>query len=150
MARGELYGDHVFGSSGTSGSILAVATWNLFQGASDRAAALAAREEARAGREDVARFADGVRLEVRQAYEEALTAVRAHATALKALAAAREAERIIDERFRSGVVKMLDLVDATTSRREAETRELVARADAHAAALRLAVRAGRRPESVLP
>jgi outer membrane protein TolC len=98
----------------------------------------------------VARFADGVRLEVRQSYEEALTARARHATALKALDAAREAERITDERFRSGVVKMLDLVDATTSRREAETRELVARAEAHAAALRLAVRAGRRPESVLP
>jgi outer membrane protein len=150
VARGELYGDHAFGSSGSSGSLLAVATWNLFQGGSDRAAALAAREEARAGREDVARFADGVRLEVRQAYEEAVTARARHATALKALAAAREVERITNERFRSGVVKMLDLVDATTSRREAETRELVARADAQAAVLRLAVRAGRRPESVLP
>jgi len=150
VARGELYGDYPFGSSGTSGSILAVATWNLFQGGSDKAAALAAREEARAGREDVARFADGVRLEVRQSYEEALTARARHATAQKALEAARESERIVDERFRSGVVKMLDLVDATTSRREAETRELVARAEAHAAVLRLAVRAGRRPESVLP
>jgi outer membrane protein len=150
VARGELYGDHAFGSSGTSGSLVAVATWNLFQGGSDRAAALAARAEAEAGREDVARFADGVRLEVRKAYEEARTARARHETAEKALAAAREAERITDERFRSGVAKMLDLVDATTSRREAETRELVARAEAHAAVLRLAVRAGRRPESVLP
>ncbi|HQR46069.1 MAG TPA: hypothetical protein PK598_08655, partial [Thermoanaerobaculia bacterium] len=70
--------------------------------------------------------------------------------ARKALEAAREVERITNERFRSGVVKMLDLLDATTARREAETRELVARAEAHAAALRLAVKAGRRPESVLP
>ncbi len=150
VARGELYGDKVFGSTGTSGSIMAVATWNVFAGGSDRAAALAAREEARAGREDVARFAEGVRLEVRQAFEEAETARARYETAAKALAAAREAERITEERFRSGVVKMLDLLDATTARREAETRELVARADAHAAALRLAVKAGRRPESVLP
>jgi outer membrane protein TolC len=149
VARGELYGDKPFGSTGTSGSIMAVATWNVFAGGSDRAAALAAREEARAGREDLSRFADGVRLEVRQAYEEAQTARARHETALKALAAAREVERITEERFRSGVVKMLDLLDATTARREAETRELVARADAHAAALRLAVKAGRRPESVL-
>ena len=150
VARGELYGEHAFGSSGTSGSLLAVATWNVFAGGSDRAAAIAAREEARAGREDVARFADGVRLEVRQAFEEARTACARSETARKALAAARENERITDERFRSGVVKMLDLVDATTARREAETRELVARAEAHAATLRLAVKAGRRPESVLP
>ena len=150
VARGELYGEHVFGSSGTSGSIMAVATWNVFSGGSDRAAAIAAREEARAGREDVARFTEGVRLEVRQAFEEARTACARSETARKALTAARETERITDERFRSGVVKMLDLLDATTARREAETRELVSRADAHAAALRLAVKAGRRPESVLP
>ncbi len=149
VAKGELYGDKPFGSTGTSGSIMAVATWNVFAGGADRAAALAAREDARAGREDVDRFADGVRLEVRQAYEEAKTAEARHETAKKALEAAREAERITEERFRAGVVKTLDLLDVTTARREAETRELVARADAHTAALRLAVKAGRRPESIL-
>ena len=45
---------------------------------------------------------------------------------------------------------MLDLLDAATARREAETRELVARADSQSAALRLAVKAGRAPETVLP
>ena len=149
VAKGELYGDKPFGSTGTSGSIMAVATWNVFAGGSDHAAAVAAREEARAGREDVARFAEGVRLEVRQAFEEARTAQARHETAKKAVASAREAERITDERFRAGVVKTLDLLDVTTARREAETRELVARADAHTAALKLAVKAGRRPESVL-
>ncbi|HTS02690.1 MAG TPA: TolC family protein [Thermoanaerobaculia bacterium] len=149
VARGELYGDKPFGSTGTSGSIMAVATWNVFQGGADRAAAAAAREETRAGREDVARFAEGVRLEVRQAWEEARTAETRHDTATKALAAAREAERITEERFRAGIVKTLDLLDVTTARREAETRELVARAEAHAAALRLAVKAGRRPETAL-
>lgn len=149
VAKGELYGDKPFGSTGTSGSIMAVATWNVFSGGADRAAAVAAREDARAGREDVARFAEGVRLEVRQAYEEARTAEARHATAKRALEAAREAERITTDRFRAGVVKTLDLLDATTARREAETRELVARADAHTAALRLAVKAGHRPESAL-
>ena len=149
IAKGELYGDRPFGSTGRSGSLTAVATWNVFQGGADRAAVFAAREDARAGREDVARFAESVRLEVRQAFEEAKTAEARHATARKALEAAREAERITDDRFRAGVVKTLDLLDVTTARREAETRELVARADAHTAALRLAVKAGRRPESVL-
>jgi len=150
VARGELYGEHAFGSSGTSGALLAVATWNVFSGGADRAAAAAARAEARAGREDVTRFAEGVRVEVRQAYEEAETSRARAETARKALEAARESERITTDRFRSGVVKMLDLLDATTARREAETRELVARAEANAALLRLAVKAGRRPESVLP
>jgi outer membrane protein TolC len=149
VAKGELYGDKPFGSTGTSGSIMAVATWNVFSGGADRAAAFAAREDARAGREDVARFTEGVRLEVRQAFEEARTAEARHATAKKALEAAREAERITTDRFRAGVVKTLDLLDVTTARREAETRELVARAEAHTAALRLAVKAGRRPETAL-
>ncbi len=81
VARGELYGEHVFGSSGTNGALMAVATWNVFAGGSDHAAAIAAREEARAGREDVARFEEGVRLEVRQAFEEARTAEARSATA---------------------------------------------------------------------
>ncbi len=149
VAKGELYGDKPFGSTGTSGSIMAVATWNVFQGGADRAAAIAAREDARAGREDLARFTEGVRLEVRQAFEEARTAEARHETAKRALESAREAERITDDRFRAGVVKTLDLLDVTTARREAETRELVTRADAHTAALKLAVKAGRRPESVL-
>ncbi len=83
----------------------------------------AARFQAEAGRHDVARFEEGVRLQVRKAYEDAVTARSRYATAAKALDAAREVERITQQRFKSGVVKMLDLVDATTARREAETRE---------------------------
>jgi outer membrane protein TolC len=149
-ARWDLHDKNLFGASGSAGTVMAFAAVNLFQGGADKAALVAAREDARAGREDVARFAEGVALEVRQAYEEASTARARHATAVKALESARESERITDERFRSGVVKTIDLLDAATARREAETRELVARADAHAAALRLAVKAGKAPETAIP
>ena len=87
---------------------------------------------------------------MRQAFEEARTARERHATSLKAIEAARESERIVSERFQGGIVKMLDVLDATTARREAETRELVARAESHLTAFRLALKAGRRPESALP
>jgi outer membrane protein TolC len=150
VGRYDLYGQKLFGSEGRYGTVMAALSWNVFAGGSDHAASIAAREEARAGREDVARFAEGVALEVRQSYEEAVTARARQATAVRALEAAREAERITTDRFQSGVVKMLDVLDASTARREAETRELVARADSKAATLRLAVKAGRRPESVLP
>ncbi len=150
VGRYDMYGTNLFVTEGRFGTVMAALSWNVFSGGSDHAAVIAAREEARAGREDVARYADGVALEVRQAYEEASTARARHATAAKALGAAREAERITSERFQGGVVKMLDLLDAATARREAETRELVARADAQSAALRLAVKAGRAPETVLP
>ena len=71
-ARWDLHDKNLFGASGSAGTVMAFAAVNLFQGGADKAAVAAAREEARAGREDVARFADGVALEVRQAYEEAV------------------------------------------------------------------------------
>jgi len=150
VARGDLVDDHVFGHHGDSTAIMAQASLNLFAGGSDRAAIRAAEWDAKAGREDVARFGEGVQLEVRQAWEEVATARARQATAARAVDAAREAERIVAERFSTGVVKMLDLLDAATARREAETRELVARAEANTAVLRLALVAGRRPEEALP
>jgi outer membrane protein TolC len=150
VARGDLVDDHVFGHHGESTAIMAQASLNLFAGGSDRAAIRVAEWDAKAGQEDVARFGEGVQLEVRQAWEEAATARARQATAARAVNAAREAERIVSERFSTGVVKMLDLLDAATARREAETRELVARAEANTAVLRLALVAGRRPEEALP
>jgi len=150
VAREDLVDDHLFGGHGESTAIMAQASLNLFAGGSDRAALRAAEFEATAAAEDVARFADGVQLEVRQAWEEAASARARHVTAARAVGAAREVERIVAERFANGVVKMLDLLDATTAAREAETRELAARADADTASIRLAVVAGRPPESALP
>lgn len=150
VGRADWFDDKLFGTHGSSSAVMAVATINLFAGGSDRAARAAAAHEVRAGRADVERFQEGVRLEARQAYEAAQTARTRHATALKSLEAAREGERITGERFRAGVVRTLDVLDAATARREAETRELVARAEAQAASVRLAVTAGVRPEEVLP
>lgn len=149
-ARADWFDSSLFGSHGDSTSILGFATMNLFAGGASRAAVAAARFDARAGAEDVKRFEEGVELETRSAFEEARAARSRHATAVKAVAAAAEAERITNERFKTGVVKTIDVLDATNARREAETRELVSRADANAALIRLAVKAGRAPESVLP
>lgn len=149
VARADWVDDTLFGTHGDSTTVMAVVGANLFAGGSDRAAVAAARAEARAGREQVRFARQGVALEVRQAFVEAQVAVARVATARKALQAAAEVERVTTERFRQGVVKMIDLLDADTARREAETRELVARAEAHLALLRLAIKAGREPESAL-
>lgn len=148
VGRADWVDDALFGTNGDSTSIMALASINLFAGGSDRAAVRAARFEAEAGGKDVERFAEGVALEVRQSFEEARTERLRHATALRAVEAAVESERITRERFAGGVVKMLDLIDASTARREAETRELVARTHSCTAALRLAVRSGRAPETM--
>jgi outer membrane protein len=145
VGRSDWVDDRLFGGHGRSTAIVALASLNVFAGGSDRAAAASARWEAKAGLEDVARFEEGVRLEVRQAYEDATTATRRHNTARRAVALAEEGARITEERFRSGVVKMIDVLDAATALREAEARELTARADARLAVIRLAIRSGRQP-----
>jgi len=149
VGRSDWVDDTLFGTHGDATSLVAVASVNLFAGGAHRAAARAARFEAEAASQDVERFAEGVLLEVRQAFESARTERLRWETARRALEAAAEGERITRERFASGVVKMLDLLDASTARREAETRELVARSRALEAALRLAVVSGRAPERVL-
>ena len=150
LARYDWFDDTLFGSNGDSLAVVAAAGWRFNLGGATASAVAAARHQAEAGRQDVERFTEGVALEIRQAYEEAGTARARHATALRALDAAREAERITAERFASGVVKTIDVLDAATASREAQTRELVARAEAQLSLLRLAVKAGRAPESVLP
>lgn len=147
--RHDLFDDQPLGAHGDSTTLMAMVGWEVWSGGRHRAAAAAARAEAEAGRSDVERMARGIRLEVEQAWEEMQTAIARRHTAERSLAAAREAERILEERFRSGVAKTLDLLDAATARREAETRELVARAQAQLAAFRLAARAGKPPESAI-
>jgi outer membrane protein TolC len=149
LGRYDFADEALFGTGGNNAAVMAVASLDLFAGGSHRAAAAAAEADAAAATADVARFAEGVRLEIRQAYEEAASARARHSTAGAAVEAATENERIVEARFRQGVVRTIDLLDATTARREAETRELVARTDAHLAALRLALAAGRAPESAL-
>ncbi len=129
--------------------IVALASIDLFDGGRKRAAMAAARADAEAGRADVERFAEGVRLEAKQAWEVSRVANQRQATAAAALDASKEALRIVEERFRSGVVKTLDVLDATTARREAEMRELVARAEGWLAYFRLALAAGLPPEAAL-
>jgi outer membrane protein TolC len=148
-ARHDWTDDSLFGGHGSATSIFVGARFDLFDGGRRGARVAAARAEADAARRDVESFSEGVALEIRQSWEGARVALDRRATAVRALAAAAEAERIVAERFRSGVVKTLDVLDAATARRDAETRELVARVGAHAALLRLALAAGRPPESAL-
>jgi len=148
-ARYDFVDDVPFGTGGDSAAIQAMAGFDLFAGGRHRAAVAAAEAEAEAAAREVEELAEAVRLEVRSAYEAAATARSRHATAVQALAVAAEVERITSERFGQGVARTIDLIDAATARREAETRELVARAEAHLSALGLALAAGRPPEEAI-
>ena len=124
-----LYDDKPFGSNGHSGSVMAVARINLLGGGSNTAARAAARHETTAFEADIRRFEEGVRLEVQQAWQDLDTAGIRHATAKSTLKAAAEAARVRESRFKQGLDKMIDLLDAETGLREAEMREMVARYD---------------------
>ncbi len=149
VARHDLVDDKLFGSHGDSTTVAALASFDLFDGGKTRAAAAAAAAEADAGRADVERFAEGVRLETRNAFEAAQVALDRRRTAVAAMAAADENVRILEERYQAGVVRTIDVLDAVTARREAGMRELVARAESWLAAFKLALAAGRPPETIL-
>lgn len=124
-----LYDDTIFGANGHSGSIMAVAKIDLWGGGSNTAARAAARHDIAGFEADIRRFEEGVRLEVQQAWQGLATARIRHATATSSLAAATEAVRVRQSRFKQGLDKMIDLLEAETGLREAEVRELVARYD---------------------
>jgi outer membrane protein len=148
-ARYDFNDNSLFGRHGESFALMAQASLDLFAGGRHRAAVAAASEEAKAAEYDLDRFTEGIQLGVRQAYVEAVSSRRRHTTAKAAVAAARETERITEERFRRGLVRTVDVLDAETARREAEARELTTRAQAHLALLELVTKSGLRPESAL-
>ncbi len=149
MARHDLVADRLFGDHGDATTIAVLAAIDLFDGGRTRAGVAAAHAEAAAGSADLEQFESGIRLETRRAWESASVALERRATARAALGAAEESVRIIEERFRAGAARSLDLLDAVTARRESQLRELVARADAWLARIHLALAAGQPPETAL-
>jgi outer membrane protein TolC len=141
-ARYDLVDETPFGTDGDNHAVMARASIELFAGGRHRAAEAAARAETEAAEREIELMAQGIRLEVRAAHVGAEVARERLATAHAALAAASETERILQERFRQGLVKTVDLLDATTARTQAETRAAVALAEAHLGTLRLALAAG--------
>lgn len=129
IGRYGLYDDTIFGSGGHSGTVMAVAKINLFGGIADGNANRAAELDTVSFEADLRRAEEGVRLEVRQAWQDLETARARRDTAEEVVAAADEAHRVREHRFTQGLDKMVDLLDAETALREAETRELVARYD---------------------
>jgi len=140
--RYDLYDDTFLGSHGDSGAIMAVARINLFRGGSDTAAVESARYQTASWESNIERFEEGVRLEIQQAYHDLDTARTRQVTARSALDAATEELRIRERRFKEGLEKMIDLLDAETALREAKVRELVARYDVTLSTWRLELASG--------
>jgi len=143
VGRYDMFDKAAFGGNGDSTTVMAVARINLLRGGADKAARAAAQYETASHEADIRRFEEGIRLSVRQAWQDLDTARARHATARAALAAARESQRVREERFKQGLDKMIDLLDADTQLREAEVRELTARYDLVLATYRLYFSSGK-------
>lgn len=103
--------------------------WNLFNGLADRArlaAATAGIAQARAGRE---RTETGIRLEVRTAVARAAAASAQEETGRAAVEQAREAQRIIRERYEAGMVGVTDVLRAANALYDAELQHRAASVD---------------------
>jgi outer membrane protein TolC len=97
-----------------------VVSWNLFSGGRDlarRQAAVADAERARVARQDLE---SRIRLEVRQAYDAAVVAHGAIATADDRLAAARKSFDLVRRRYEEGVASQIEFLDARTQLTNAE------------------------------
>jgi outer membrane protein TolC len=138
-----IHDDTLFGTNGSSGSIMAFAKINLYRGGRDSAARASARHDAASIAADVRRFEEGIKLEVQQAWHDLESAHTRLATAANVLESAREALRVREHRFKQGLDRMIDLLDAETELREAQTRELVARYDVTLTTYRLSFVSGR-------
>jgi outer membrane protein len=102
-----------------------VVSWNLFNGGRDAARHAAAGYEvdrARTLRKDLE---DRIALEVRVAYDAAVVAHEAIATADDRLAAARRTFELVQRRYEEGVASPIELVDARTALTSAELNRVV-------------------------
>ena len=97
-----------------------VLSWNLSIGGSDRARRSAARADAERLRLRRAELEDLVRLDVRQAYDAAIVARDAIATAGARLAAARRSFELVRRRYEEGLASQVEFLDARTAFTSAE------------------------------
>lgn len=110
---------------------------NVFRGFGDRARLTEAREQVARAAIERERAETAARLDVRRA-AAGLEAARAHLIAIRAAhAQAREARRIIRDRYENGLAGIADLLGAARSEEEAATAQLAADIDLAVAAASL-------------
>jgi outer membrane protein TolC len=92
-----------------------VFSWSLFNGGRDQARRSAAKADAERLRLRRAELEDLVRLDVRQAYDAAVVARDAIATAEARLAAARRSFELVRRRYEEGLATQVEFLDARTA-----------------------------------
>jgi len=107
--------DLSFGGDDDYAVLSIVLSWSLFNGGRDQARRSAARADAERLRLRRAELEDLVRLEARQAYDAAVVARDAIATAEARLSAARRSFELMRRRYEEGLASQVEFLDARTA-----------------------------------
>jgi len=117
------------GFDGDSFKVMAMATYNLFNGKRTRSKVKRAKAQSDAAREMLKQMEEGVILQIRQAHARAQEAAkRYHVAELSAKQAANNLQ-IRQQRYEKGVERTTDLLDADAAYERARTLKLKARFD---------------------
>ncbi|HLB24794.1 MAG TPA: TolC family protein, partial [Nitrospirota bacterium] len=141
IGRYELDDDGIFGDGGKSYTLLATATWNVFDGLLTTNNVREARAVYNSARYGYEQARDGVLFEVRRAFYDLKEAGERIQAAGAAAEEGEEVLRIIERRFQSGMAKAVEVLDAEAALTRARVNRLQALYDYNvsAAALMLAV-----------
>ena len=125
---GELnYHDNQFlGTNGDSFKIMAVAKFNVFNGFKTKNRVLRAKEQYKSYSKYLKQMKEGIYLQVKQAYFKFIEAKKRYQVAELAEKQAKENLDIREERYKKGVEKTTDLLDADTQYLQAATQKLQA------------------------
>lgn len=123
---GELnYHDKQFlGTTGDSFKIMAVAKINLFNGFRTKNRVLRAKEQYKSYSKYLKQMREGIFLQVKQAYYNLNEAKKRYNVSLIAEKQAKENLKLREERYKKGVEKTTDLLDADTQYMEASVKKL--------------------------
>ncbi|NOZ12787.1 MAG: TolC family protein [Acidobacteria bacterium] len=119
------YNDSSFGNfNGDSFKLMAVAKFNLFNGKRTHAKVRRAKSLYRSYKNFLSQMENGIRLQIKQALFRLQEAEQRYKVALLSSKQARENVKLREERYKKGVEKTTDLLDADTALQQAETNRL--------------------------
>lgn len=131
------------GDSYTVGAMVEVPIFSGFSDVSRTREARAAAEEVRARRRDMVA---GIEVETRQAFYETASARERIGVAESAVGMAEENRRIVSDRYKNGLLTIVELLDAETVLQEAKTNLYQALYDYRVSNVRLQLAAGMTPD----
>lgn len=132
-----------FGADGTNWTVMGRATWTVFDGSQRSAEVARAEVRSRQAAEATRRIERDARLAVYRAHDELTTARERLAQAKDAILLAQSSLATVEDRYREGMVTVVELLDAQTGLTRALAREVAARRDIVIAAAGLQLAVGR-------